>query len=53
MLKYFYDYEVICIQVSIVCMDNGIQSHSIVTTQHSSAGLWEHACTYAIGVRTV
>ena len=47
MLKHFYDYEVTCMQVSIVCMDNGIQSDSIVTTQ------CEHACIYAIGVQTV
>ena len=44
MLKHFYDYEVTCMQVSIVCMDNGIQSDSIVTTQHSYAWLCEHAC---------
>ena len=42
MLKHFYDYEVTCMQVSIVCMDNGIQSDSIVTTQHSNAWLCEH-----------
>ena len=57
MLKHFYDYEVTCMQVSIVCMDNGIQSgiqsDSIVTTQHSNAWLCEHACIYAIGVQTV
>ena len=43
MLKHYYDYEVTCMQVSIVCMDNGIQSDSIVTTQHSNACLCEHA----------
>ena len=40
-------------QVSIVCMDNGIQSDSIVTTQHSNAWLCEYACIYTIGVQTV
>ena len=44
MLKHCYDYEVTCMQVSIVCMDNGIQSDSIVTTQHSNPWLCEHAC---------
>ena len=29
-------------QVSIVCMDIGIQSDSIVTTQHSNAWLCEY-----------
>ena len=54
MLKHFYDYEVTCMQVSIVCMDNGIQcDYIIVTTQHSNAWLCEHACIYAIGVQTV
>ena len=53
MLKHFYDYEVTCMQVSIVCMDIGIQSDSIVTTQHSNTWLCEHACIYAIGVQTV
>ena len=53
MLKHFYDYEVTCMQVSIVCMDIGIQSHSIVTTQHSNAWLCEHARIYAIGAQTV
>ena len=48
MLKHFYDYEVTCMQVSI-----GIQSDSIVTTQHSNAWLCEHACIHAIGVQTV
>ena len=32
---------------------HGIQSDSIVTTQHSNAWLCEHACIYAIGVQTV
>ena len=40
-------------QVSIVCMDNGIQSDSIVTTQHSNAWLCEHASIYGIGVQTM
>ena len=50
---FLYDQEVTCMQVSILCMDNGIQSDSIVTTQHSNAWLCEHACIYAIGVQTV
>ena len=55
MLKHFYDYEVTCMQVSILCVwtMHGIQSDSIVTTQHSNAWLCEHACIYAIGVQTV
>ena len=40
-------------QVSIMCMDNGIQSDSIVITQHSNAWLCEYARIYAIGVQTV
>ena len=53
MLKHFYDYEITCMQVSSVCMDNGIQGDTIVTTQHSNAWLCEHACIYAIGVQTM